>query len=163
MQRFLRVLSVCTLIAAAALVLSGVATPADARAIRGTVVAIDGTSLVIRAVDGTEEHLTLASGVTTPADVRVGSDVEVTVGDMEGSTTVSMVALVPAESESPSSAAQDPAASDGPDAYRAASDADDIYGSDLPATAGPAWTYGILGLLALAGSVTAGARAARRR
>ena len=154
MKSVTRLVMVSALVAVLGLSL-GIA-PAFAKSVTGTVVSMDGGMVVVRTVDGQEQHYTLGTGVTIPSDVRTGSMVEVTVGDTGDQTTV--VSAIRSSSASTSTYNTSPNnTSTSTSTYNtqtSTTSTDQTYADNQYAdTASPVWVYALVGLFALAGGM----------
>lgn len=147
-----RVLLLSALLVACALMFSGAQSPAYAKMVKGTVVSMDGGVVVLRTTEGTEESFTIGTGVQVPTGVTSGTMVVLTVGDTEGSTLVSAISV-----SATGSTAATPATASTPATQSGSMETPDPASADseLPETASPTMTYGLLGLLALAGGLLA--------
>ena len=134
------------LMLAGIIVLVGTMSPAFGKNVHGTVVSMDGGILVVRSMDGVETTYTLGTTVVIPADVKVGTMVDVTTGEGENASMVTTIVAVPVSGTTPS-AAETPSA--GTPATTAADPATEE--SELPATASKTWALGLLGAVLLAG------------
>ena len=129
-------------------------TPAFAKNVTGTIVAMDGGMLVVRTQDGQEQHFTLGVGVTVPANVQNGSMVELTVGDTsDQATMVSEITLAAGTTSSTASTYNSPSSTTTPPATGAASTSESESAKPYANTASPIWAFALMGLAAVAGAI----------
>ena len=152
MKSVTRLVMVSALVAVVGLSL-GIA-PAFAKTVKGTIVSMDGGMVVVRTVDGQEQHYTLGTGVTIPSDVRTGSMVEVTVGDTGDQTTVVSALRVSGASTSTTTSTYNTtptntSTSTSTYSTQTSTTTDQTYAD----TASPIWAYALVGLFALAGGM----------
>ena len=126
-------------------------TPASAKTVTGTIVSMDGGMLVIRTIDGQEQHFTLGTGVTVPTDVRTGAMVEVNVGDTGDQTTVvsSIRSSTGTTTTTTSTYNSTPSTSSSTTPSSSTTTTNDQYAN----TASPIWAYALVGLFGLAGAL----------
>lgn len=133
--------------------------PAFAKTVKGTVVSMDGGMVVVRTVDGQEQHYTLGTGVAIPSDVRTGSIVEVTVGDTGDQTTVVSAIRTSGATTTTSTSTYNTSpnnTSTSTSTYntQTSTNADQADANNQYAdTASPIWMYALVGLFALAGGM----------
>ena len=133
--------------------------PAFAKTVKGTIVSMDGGMVVVRSVDGAEQHYTLGTGVSIPSDVRTGSMVEVTVGDTGDQTTVvSAIRTSGATTTTTTSTYNTTPNNTSTSTSTQTSTSDTDVNNQYADTASPIWAYALVGLIALAGGM-----AVRRR
>jgi MYXO-CTERM domain-containing protein len=168
MKRFMRLLLVPGLLLVGAGTLT-VADTSEGATISGTLVRMEGQTVVVRTAEGDERTYRLATGYQVPADVQPGMAIELMTSESSGGTVVTMIHSDPATSSVQSSresrltntetsTTQYGSTTTGTsDQYASSQYADD----DLPETASPIWIYGITGLIALGGGLLLRRRNAR--
>jgi hypothetical protein len=145
---------------------------AEAATIHGTVVRMEGQSIVVRSAEGNETTYRLATGYQVPADVQPGMAIELMTSESSGGTVVTMIHADPATSsvqsaresrltnsaDNTSTTTSTSSTTYGTSNQYASNDLDD---NDLPETASPVWFYGLTGLIALGSALVLRRRHAR--